>query len=273
MIIEPVKNYKTPAYPTIERYVYNPQEFLRHAPHSWLGNAAVMTALLAFTAGSTNCVYGQIIKPDTEQTDKKPNESDQTQQEEQQLTSFVAPVFIHGEGISTFGCVMVMPPVIISEQDAMEIIKNEFAKHNIKLETKTDKSIDVQVKEYDYKEKEVVVKTKKMQFDGFNPDLNFVVEFVSDRDAMYADNEAGHFSSVYSNNLKSIAEKLQKQIKEDGKLNAVVFYDPVAYLDREDWNLSRDKREAKGKEKSEQLLIQQVADFIEWLKEEKLLTE
>jgi len=34
MKIEPVKNYKTPAYPTIERYVYNPQEFLRHAPHS-----------------------------------------------------------------------------------------------------------------------------------------------------------------------------------------------------------------------------------------------
>ena len=272
MTIEPVKNYKTPAYPTIERYVYNPQEFLRNAPRSWFGNKAVMTALLAFTVGGTNCVYGQIIKPDTEQTDKKPNKNDQTQQEEQQQISFVAPIFIHGNGVSSFGCVMVTPPVIISEQDAMEIIKNEFAKHNIKLETKTDKSIDVQVKEYDFKKEEVVTKTKKMQFDGFSPDLNFVVEFVSDRDAEYADNEEGYWSSVWSNDLKSLAEKLQKQIKEDGKLNAVVFYDPVTYVkDRK--NLSWKEIEEKGKEESKKLLIQQVTDFIKWLKKEKLLTE
>jgi len=272
MTIEPVKNYKTPAYPTIERYVYNPQEFLQHTPNSWIGNATVMTALLAFTVVGTNCVYGQIIKPNTEQTDKKPNESDQTQQEEQQQISFVAPIFIHGKGISSFGCVMVTPAVIISEQDAMEIIKNEFAKHNIKFETKTDKSIDVLVKEYDFTKNEVVTKTKKKQFDGFCPDLNFVVEFVSNRDADYADNEKEYFSSVWSNNLKSLAEKLQKQIKEEGKLNAVVFYDPVTYVnDRK--NLSWKEMEVKGKKESKKLLIQQVTDFIMWLKKEKLLTE
>jgi hypothetical protein len=272
MTIEPVKKYKTPAYPTIEQYVYNPQEFLQHTPHSWLGNAAVMTALLAFTVGGTNCVYGQIIKSNTEQIDKKPNESDQTQQEEQQKISFVAPVFIHGDGISSFGCVMVTPPVIISEQDAMEIIKNEFAKHNIKLETKTDKSIDVQVKEYDFKKEEVVTKIKKMQFDGFSPDLNFVVEFVSDNDVEYADDEKDYWISVWSNNLKSLAEKLQKQIKEDGKLNAVVFYDPVTYV-KDGKNLSWKEIEVKGKAESKKLLIQQVTDFIKWLKKEKLLTD
>jgi hypothetical protein len=235
-----------------------------------------MTALLAFTVGGTHCVYGQITNPNTEQTDKKSNKRDQIQQEQQQI-SHVAPIFVHGKGISAFGCEIVAPPVIISEQDALEIIRNEFAKHNIKLETKTDKSIDIKVKEYDYNKNEVVTKTKKMQFDGFSPDLNFVVEFVSDRDATYADKEESYLCSTWSNNLKSLAEKLQNQIKEEGKLNAVIFYDPVTRTkrDRNDknyWN-NYEKIKKAAQEESKQLLIQQVADFIKWLKKEKLFTE
>ncbi|MDR1516611.1 MAG: SPASM domain-containing protein [Dysgonamonadaceae bacterium] len=80
MKIEPVKNHKTPSYPTIERYVYNPHEFLRHAPHSWRGNTAVWTALVAFTIGSNNCTNAQTTKPATEQTDKKPIKKQQSQQ-------------------------------------------------------------------------------------------------------------------------------------------------------------------------------------------------
>ena len=136
MKIKPVKNYKVPTYPTIERYVYNPQEFLRHTPHSWLGNAAVMTALATFSLNNSSCA--QNPKPVIMQNDKKPNKSDQTQYTQQQI-SFVAPVFIHGDGVSSFGCVMVAPPVIISEQDAMEIVKSEFAKHSINLNTKQTK--------------------------------------------------------------------------------------------------------------------------------------
>ena len=272
MIIEPVKNYKIPAYPTIERYVYNPQEFLQHAPHSWLGNAAVWTALVAFTVGGSSCVYAQ--KTNTEQTDKKPNKSDPSQQEQQQ-TSFVAPIFIHGKGVSSFGCIVIMPPVIISEQDAMEIIKIEFAKHNIKLE-KTDKNINIEVNKYDWRNNKFNKLAKKVEFDAYNADFDFVLEYISDDDFnKYGDDDERYAgSSVSIDNYKALAEKLQKQIKEERKLNAVVFYDPAAYVDSEDRkNLSWEEIERKGKEKSKQLLIQQVADFIEWLKEEKLLTE
>lgn len=120
----------------------------------------------------------------------------------------------------------------------------------------------------------VITKTKKMQFDGYNSDLNFVVEYVSLNDTEFEDNEDDFICSVSSHNLRSIAEKLQKQIKKEGKLNAVVFYDPVANVAIEDReNLSWDEMEVKGKEKSKELLIQQVTDFIVWLKKEKLLTE
>ena len=273
MIIEPVKNYKTPAYPTIERYVYNPQEFLRHAPHSWLGNAAVWTALVAFSLNSGSCARNP--KHPVTQTDKKSDKKDQTQQKKQKQISFVAPVFIHGEGISAFGCEVVAPPVIISEQDAMEIIKNEFAKHNILFE-KTDKNINIEVNKYDWRNNKFNKSAKKIEFDAYNADLDFVFEYISSDDFnQYGDDDKEYaYSSVSINNYKALAEKLQKRIKKEKKLNAVVFYDPVAYLDREDRvNLSWDEMEAKGKGKSKELLIQQVTDFIEWLKKEKLLTE
>jgi len=79
-----------------------------------------MTALAAFSLNNSSCAQNQ--KPAVTQTDRKPNKNEQTQQIQQQ-TSFVAPVFIHGDGVSSYGCVMVAPPVIIFEQDAMEIIK------------------------------------------------------------------------------------------------------------------------------------------------------
>ena len=279
MTIEPVKNYKTPAYPTIERYVYNPQEFLQHAPHSWLGNAAVMTALLAFSLNNSS--YAQNPKPAVTQTDKQPNKNNQTQQKQQQ-TFHVAPIFVHGEGVSSFGCVMVTPPVIISEQDAMEIIKNEFAKHNIVIDS-TKQSITIPVKKLEWvKKNPKFIKSKKLEFDGEIKKLNFFVEYVSNYDNdLYEDddykiNKNGEveqwFSSVHSAHIKELAEKIREKIKKDNELNAVVFYDPVSYVeDRK--NLSWREMEEKGKEKSKELLIQQVTDFIEWLKKEKLLTE
>ena len=297
MTIEPVKNYKTPAYPTIERYVYSPQEFLRYAPHSWLGNAAVMTALLAFTVGGTNCVYGQTTKPDTEQTDKKPIKNDQTQQEEQQQISFVAPVFVHGDGRGSFGCVVIAPPVILSEEEAMQIIKNEFAKHNIVVDS-TKQSITIPVKKLEWvNEKPKFINSKKMEFDGEIKKLNFFIEYVSDYDNdLYEDddykiNKNGEveqwFSSVSSTHTKELAEKIREEIKKNNKLNAAIFYDPITKMNyREDlenkntnkwtdkdWRDYYNKNHKTAIEKSHELLINQVTDFIEWLKKEKLLTE
>jgi len=272
MKIEPVKNYKTPAYPTIERYVYNPQEFLRNTPHSWLENAAVWTALVAFSLNNSSCV--QSPKSAVTQTDKKPNKNDKTQQAQRKI-SFVAPIFIHGEGISAFGCEVAAPPVIISEQDAMEIIKNEFAKHHILFE-KTDKSINIEVNKYNWRNNKFNESIKKMEFDAYNANLNFVLEYISSDDFnQYGDDDKDYAgSSVSLSNYKALAENLQKQIKKEGKLNAVVFYDPAARIDREDRkNLSWDEMEAKRMEKSRQLLIQQVTDFIEWLKKENIFTE
>ena len=313
MEIKPVKNYKTPAYPTIERYVYNPQEFLRHTPHSWLGNAAVMTALLAFSVGGSNCVYGQIIKPNTEQTDKKTNKNNKSQQEHHQ-TSHVAPIFVHGDGTGAFGCIVIAPPVILSEEDALQIIKAELAKHNLILDS-TNQSIQIPVNQIKWIDDTTaaqrfnVIKEKNLKFDGEIKNINFLVEYLSSRDYYsfkddnFTINKKGKifvsWSSVSGIDTKQMATLIREKILKENKHNAVVFYDPMARLDKSKLdenikgfdNMTEQEQEEffeKSLEElnenysqqaqpismgSRELLIQQVTDFIEWLKKEKLLTE
>ncbi|MDR3226571.1 MAG: hypothetical protein LBT56_02735 [Prevotellaceae bacterium] len=277
MKIEPVRYYKSPDYPTIERYVYNPREFLRHTPHSWFGNTAVWTALVAFSIGGNSCKDGKKpAKNGIEIVDTHENEIQQ-KKNSQKRKSFVAPVFIHGEGVSAFGCVVIAPPVIISEQDAMQIIVNELNKHNIKLDVQTDKSINLHIKKYEttppLKNKTQKDVVEEMKFDGYNADLNFVVEFVSSNDcAQFADDEE-YLSSVSVENYKELAKNLRNQIVKEKNLNAVVFYDPACNIETNNeesfWD-NYDKYKKKAQKKSKKLLIQQVEDFVEWLKTEKI---
>ena len=45
----------------------------------------------------------------------------------------VAPVFEHGEGRGATGCIVVSPPVFMSEEEGMQILREELAKHGIQL--------------------------------------------------------------------------------------------------------------------------------------------
>ncbi len=45
----------------------------------------------------------------------------------------VAPIFEHGEGRGATGCVVISPPVFLSEEEALQIVKEELAKHGVKL--------------------------------------------------------------------------------------------------------------------------------------------
>jgi hypothetical protein len=45
----------------------------------------------------------------------------------------VAPIFKHGEGRGATGCVVLSPPIFLSEEEAMQIVKEELAKHGVTL--------------------------------------------------------------------------------------------------------------------------------------------
>ena len=290
MKIEPVSLYKTPAYPTIEQFVYNPHDFLRHAPHAWLGNAAVMTALLAFATGGSNGVYGQSIKPATEQTDKKPNKTDPSQQE-QQPVSHIAPIFVHGDGTGSLGCIVVTPPVNISEAEALQIIENELAKHHLTLDS-TNRSVQIPVKKIDWIDETYnLINEQSLEFDREIQPVNFLLEYVSYRDCLdFEDDDfeikemngetgiSQSWSSVSDYDTKQMANSIRETMLKENKHNAVVFYDPVVNVAWDGMKNVNDllqaiEREPEKKQEARQLLIRQVTDFIEWLKKEKLLNE
>jgi hypothetical protein len=45
----------------------------------------------------------------------------------------VAPIFKHGDGRGTTGCMVITPPVFLSEEEALQIVKEELAKNGVQL--------------------------------------------------------------------------------------------------------------------------------------------
>ena len=45
----------------------------------------------------------------------------------------VAPIFVHGEGRGASGCIVMNPPVFLSEEEALQILGEELARAGIKL--------------------------------------------------------------------------------------------------------------------------------------------
>ena len=232
--------------------------------------------------------------------------SNSTQQQNQ--GTIVAPIFVYGEGRGSTGCMAVAPPAFLSEDDAMQIIKEELGKHGFKLGKGGDlEGVEMQMlvpNIYEFKEEE----GKKLETpvtlhaDGIEFAKGVAIEFVSKldldvlRDKYFQEklkrrDFSFHTSSGRFYDTKKMAEYLAKEAKGKGnkKIYLGVFYDPAerntSLLDslREKWKAIEEGREIpKKKEKpmtweereehtrneSKKKLRQQVSDFADWLGEQ-----
>ena len=207
----------------------------------------------------------------------------------------VAPIFEHGKGRGATGCVVVAPPVFLSEEEGMQILREELAKHGVKLGasvTLKDVAVPTRsehfrvVEEPDGKrrfEEEIVEdkqNAKPLTLDGADPAKRVGVEFVSRADYFELGGTRSR-STVQSYDLKGVAELLAKRVKDEGKerLYVGLFYDPVATVEREelrretgeDWETARRRSESRRRDEAKKLLRQQAEDFAGWLKEQKVL--
>lgn len=117
MDIKPVKKYKTPKYPDMQALINNP-ELLRQIPKRWKKSAfvnAAFSTLLIFTL--TSCRGREVSG--TSQVERK---------------ALVAPVFDHGNGRGSFGCMSIAPPSFLSEEEAFQVIQEEGKKYGISFE-------------------------------------------------------------------------------------------------------------------------------------------
>jgi hypothetical protein len=215
--------------------------------------------------------------------------------------TIVAPVFNHGEGRGATGCVVISPPVFLSEEEAMQVVREELKKHGVELKpTKALKDIQMTrrtlirkesgKKEWREETVEVLGHSNPLALSGADSEKKIAVQFVSQK--RYADlggaSSSGPMpdgswvgSSVHEYDFKEAAAYVAKQVKEQGKESIYlgVFYDPVGPWDRNAFRKARndktskawDEAEKKGKAESKKQLRLQVQDFVAWLKKEKAI--
>lgn len=246
MNLQPVRRYPQPQLPTRVIVDENP-DLLKLLPMRWQGNAAVVTALAACLALSAS----------SSDSAKKPG-----------TASRVAPVFVHGDGVGSFGCRVISPPVFLSEDEAIEVIRDEAKRAGITF-AKSDKTLPkielpTTPRGYADKQPQRLVKAQSVTLDGTDGKRNISFEYVSRDDLVkwQGDSSTHRTSTVYSYNVGGAAKDLQAGIaKAKPTGNYVVFYDPVA--------ASKDRYEQladRGTEEARSDLRAQVQDFIKWLK-------
>jgi hypothetical protein len=178
----------------------------------------------------------------------------------------VAPIFEHGTGRGATGCVVLVPPAFLSEEEGMQVIREVLAKHGVTLKSSAVLQGVVVPQRFlkgwaegrfgqdDAKQVlESRKRAKPLGLDGIDPEKKVAVVFVSkqsyyerggvqesyssraledsDRDA---DDLAGltqwyHSSTSQGYNFKEAAEFVAAQVKKQGEESVCLglFYDPM----------------------------------------------
>ena len=297
MNIEPIKKYNIPKYPEKSVIIHNPA-MLKAIPERWKDNISIGVALSSIIALTlTGCGSSQAG------TNGTSTENGNSSNTVSSIQAAVAPIFEHGGGRGSFGCVSVVAPSFLSEQEALQVIQEEAIKYGVTFEAVKSgegfkkgihelESVDIpETKLYfDVQNDSEVLKkygtiinsTKKgnLTLDGYATDKKIGFEFVSIDDyEKWSGNQKG-LSIVELYDVKNTAKLLQKGISnKNGDSNIGVFYDPMP-LD-EVINSASEKAKKEGKtiemsdyhelrvkaiEMADEQLRLQVRDFLEWLK-------
>ena len=262
MKIEPVKTAPAPKYP--DKYNEEIRRILLYAkPRRWVGTplvAGMLSVSIALglagcdvtpgrpggAAGSgTGSEYGAGRPSITEYTtDGAPIQSPATQSSldipdiNEYVTlgeptplptpyyNMLIPLFEYGEGTGAIGCVSIVAPVFMSEEEAFAIIASVFAENGMSLSkggaTMEDANLPV-TNIYDGRENCIRTTPGDFTPDGTLDEGNLPVAFVSYKDIETWHEDTGFAMSISGFDMKSAALMLA-----GNNPDLVVFYDPVA---------------------------------------------
>ncbi|HHX75624.1 MAG TPA: hypothetical protein GX699_12030 [Firmicutes bacterium] len=266
MQVKPVMYYKAPKYPDKEESLKNPRILLT-LPERWRSNAyaaVALSSLLLMTL--TAC-----------------GDKDSTGENEQ-YTGQVAPIFIHGVGRGSFGCVSVAPPAFLSEEEAFSVIKEEAQREGIVFtkEAPALQSVTIPETNLNYADEEENTGRQKgeLALDGCDAEKQIAFEFIS-RDDIYSWAKKNNtvWSSVESFRFLEAAAILAQGLEGQTEgMQVAVFYDPhydyataeiqdIVNSNTDDFQLM----EEKIKERVKADLREQVRDFLNWLKGQNII--
>lgn len=262
MELQPVGRYRGPRLPTVSVLDAHP-ELLRLLPRRWQRNPLVLAGLASvcgLVLGAARAVADDAAGPALK----------------------VAPIFQHGEGRGSFGCVSTNPPVFLGEEEARTVITEEAKAAGIAFEPDVlvFRNVDVPLTgdppvaedPDDWTEPHAPAK-HKVTLDGTDPDRGISFEFVSmeDREA-WMPYEWRPRSSVswfdFIGNAASLGDALG-HLPTEGAVG--MFYDPLAPLFEPGAPRSWSEASGPARERAKEQLRKQVRDFIEWLKAEGVI--
>ena len=239
-----LKRYDAPKYPTRHEVTADPSILARRLPPAWRRDE-LLGAVAAFAAAANSaCTPAAAATPAAADG-----------------VAVVAPVSKHGEGFASSGCDVVAPPVFLSEEEALKVIKDEAAKRGLTLVKPVMPIAGVKLSLPEGKDQ-----ARKMK--AFKPDLvevehHLAIEFVSGGDEYFyrtPDDPAKKSMAMLVENaaMQQAAEALSARVKATATEKVVfgAFYDPGG-----------NKPDAKkARQESKAQLREQVVDFLDWLK-------
>jgi len=281
LTVTPVKKYAAPKYPTSTDAMHTP-ELLRKLPSRWKKNAAVVTAIGLLGAMTlTSC---GVLKSDTGTATASPTSIPDPTDIANYLN--VAPVFVHGEGTGAIGCDMVVPPVFMSEEEALAIIRNEAESGGLNFNAAPPKYVATNNRaETNYSwDDQYVIGDGNVGLNLYDNESQVAVAYISMRSAEkgYLPKEDGNqmFLSIAEYRPRELAELIAEDFaKQKGDTAIGVLYEPGGNWESEEHqrildeynNSEKDWLERNAQYESDlRLLIEeelraQVRDFIEWL--------
>lgn len=265
MDVKPVKRYRVPAYPTRLEVLADPDILANNVPHNWHQNAVTAAALGVFLAANA-CAH---TDPGSKPSHPK--------------AAVVAPIFEHGSGRGSTGCIAIAPPVFLSEEEALQVITEELTGAGLEV-TATDvvwDKVKITQREEHYRQvgndwkqdvSDIPGRGEPLSADITDDKHRVAVEYVSMSDYFRLGGPASNFS-VQGYDFKAVATGVAKVVAKKGPgVYFGAFYDPVVDVDRSQFESEKDRRkreeqvQAQGEIEAKRLLRLQVKDFVDWLK-------
>ncbi len=295
MEIKPVKEYKTPDYPKKEQLQV--KMLLQTVPKRW-GSSAAKIALSALAAMSlTACEDYPLagvpapppIKTDSGHLAGVPTPFEHILDGDIAVHSVtVAPLFEHGEGRGAYGCVMIAPPVFLSEAEALEVINEVAKKYGLNFGDENTPSFNnvlqpaIRLDSGAYGEQGLI----ELVADYADAEHGIAIEFVSEEDVRNWKNEQlrktpePHMEmSAGEYDIRNAADQLSEALEYTDASDAVVagvLYDPCSLSDEAKESVPITNENVEDyKQKTRALSIEQlklqVRDFFEWLKSQGII--
>lgn len=227
----PVRRLHPPVYPTRLEVLANPEVLRRHSglPDLFRGEGVPLAAAL-MAVGLGGCT----------DADPSPEARRKAALERVAAAAIVAPIFEHGEGRGLTGCAVVSPAVFLSEEEALQVVREELSLADLDMTDSNVPMDDVRIRRFEWGPATDWIGGKQsfrrlptpsrvpLELDLKDSQHAVAIEFVSMHDDAALRASSPGPLSVSEVEMIDTARQIARRVRADGRGAFVgVFYDPV----------------------------------------------